>query len=88
MMDRLQEYSPELISGVNGLLGSGENYIGDCIPLIGVEFINMLGDTLHSVIISRGPRKRQTEEKHPTEDISGDGILYRDSEILIMNQLQ
>jgi hypothetical protein len=48
-------------------LGSGENYIGDCIPLIGVEFINNLGDTLHSVVISRGPRKRQTEEKHPTK---------------------
>jgi hypothetical protein len=39
--------------------GSGENYIGDCIPLIGVEFINRIGDTLHSVIISRGPRNRQ-----------------------------
>jgi hypothetical protein len=24
-------------------LGSGENYIGDCIPLIGVEFTNFLG---------------------------------------------
>jgi len=46
-------------------LGSGENYIGDCIPLIGVEFINALNDTLHSVIISRGPRNRQAEERHP-----------------------
>ncbi|MGD8307258.1 MAG: hypothetical protein PVF17_11435, partial [Ignavibacteria bacterium] len=46
-------------------LGSGENYIGDCIPLIGVEFINDLQDTLHSVIISRGPRNRQSEERHP-----------------------
>src|SRR5690606_11921236 len=27
-------------------LGSGENYIGDCIPLIGAEFFNDLGDTL------------------------------------------
>ncbi|MBX2977236.1 MAG: hypothetical protein KF721_13995, partial [Ignavibacteriaceae bacterium] len=45
--------------------GSGENYIGDCIPLIGVEFINRRGDTLHSVIISRGPRNRQAEERHP-----------------------
>jgi hypothetical protein len=45
--------------------GSGENYIGDCIPLIGVEFINRMGDTLHSVIISRGPRNRQAEERHP-----------------------
>ncbi len=46
-------------------LGSGENYIGDLIPLIGVEFINFLGDTLHSVIISRGPRNRQSEERSP-----------------------
>ena len=45
--------------------GSGENYIGDCIPIIGVEFVNTLGDTLHSVVISRGPRNRQTDEKHP-----------------------
>lgn len=45
--------------------GSGENYIGDCIPLIGVEFTNDLGETLHSVIISRGPRSHQAEERHP-----------------------
>ena len=45
--------------------GSGENYIGDCIPLIGVEFINKSGDTLNSVTISRGPRKGQGNEKHP-----------------------
>lgn len=49
-------------------LGSGENYIGDCIPLIGVEFINMLGDTLHSVIISRGPRSHQSEERNPIDN--------------------
>lgn len=49
-------------------LGSGENYIGDCIPLIGVEFINKRGDTLHSVIISRGPRKGQSDERHPSKN--------------------
>lgn len=49
-------------------LGSGENYIGDCIPLIGVEFINKQGDTLNSVIISRGPRKGQSDEKHPSKN--------------------
>lgn len=49
-------------------LGSGENYIGDCIPLIGVEFINSHGDTLHSVIISRGPRRGQSDEKHPSKN--------------------
>ena len=48
-------------------LGSGENYIGDLIPLIGVEFINFLGDTLHSVIISRGPRNKQSEERSPAD---------------------
>jgi hypothetical protein len=46
-------------------LGSGENYIGDCIPLIGVEFTSTVGETLHSVIISRGPRNRQSEERDP-----------------------
>lgn len=49
-------------------LGSGENYIGDCIPLIGVEFINKRGDTLHSVIISRGPRRGQSDERHPSKN--------------------
>lgn len=49
-------------------LGSGENYIGDCIPLIGVEFINDLNDTLNSVTISRGPRRGQFDERHPTEN--------------------
>lgn len=49
-------------------LGSGENYIGDCIPLIGVEFTNTLGDTLHSVIISRGPRRGQFDERHPARN--------------------
>ncbi|MFA6596858.1 MAG: hypothetical protein WCS69_03980 [Ignavibacteriaceae bacterium] len=46
--------------------GSGENYIGDCIPLIGLEFVNLKGDTLHSVTISRGPRNGQGNEKNPT----------------------
>ena len=46
-------------------LGSGENYIGDLIPLIGVEFITTQGDTLHSVTISRGPRTGQGRERHP-----------------------
>lgn len=51
-------------------LGSGENYIGDCIPLIGVEFVNRLNDTIHSVVISRGPRNGQTAiaNGHPTKN--------------------
>jgi hypothetical protein len=67
-------YNDGQIAGVNtGVdirgewpLGSGENYIGDCIPLIGVEFINNLNDTLQSVVISRGPRKGQFDEKSPS----------------------
>jgi len=46
--------------------GSGENYIGDITPMVGIEFVNTQGDTLHSVIISRGPRKGQGNEKDPT----------------------
>lgn len=48
-------------------LGSGENYIGDVTPLIGVEFTNTNGKTLQSVTISRGPRNRQGDERHPTK---------------------
>jgi hypothetical protein len=48
-------------------LGSGENYIGDCIPLIGVEFINDFNDTLQSVAISRGPRRGQADERSPID---------------------
>jgi len=67
-------YNDGQISGINtGIdirgewpLGSGENYIGDCIPLIGVEFINTEDDTLQSVVISRGPRKGQFDEKSPS----------------------
>lgn len=69
-------YNDGQIAGINqGIdirgewpLGSGENYIGDCIPLIGVEFINDLNDTLHSVVISRGPRAGQFDERHPTNN--------------------
>jgi hypothetical protein len=68
-------YNDGQIAGINtGIdirgewpLGSGENYIGDCIPLIGVEFINNLSDTLQSVVISRGPRKGQFDEKSPVD---------------------
>ncbi len=50
----------------------GNDYIGDMIPMIGVELpikdYNNDGkaDTIHSVIISRGPRKGQAAEKDPT----------------------
>lgn len=74
-------------------LGSGENYIGDCIPLIGVEFINKQNDTLHSVIISRGPRKGQSDERHPTkpQQFWGwnpiPGFLNRNAETVAMSHL-
>jgi hypothetical protein len=68
-------YNDGQIAGINtGIdirgewpLGTGENYIGDCVPLIGVEFINELNDTLQSVVISRGPRRGQFEEKSPID---------------------
>ncbi|GIK21868.1 MAG: hypothetical protein OZ915_09315 [Ignavibacteriales bacterium] len=73
-------------------LGSGENYIGDCIPLIGVEFINTLGDTLHSVIISRGPRKGQSDERHPSRNYFWGwnpipGFVNRNAETVAMSHL-
>ena len=70
-------YNDGQISGFN--LGvdvrgkwKGNNYIGDMIPMIGVELPikdytnDGKADTIHSVIISRGPRKGQANEKDPT----------------------
>lgn len=73
-------------------LGSGENYIGDCIPLIGVEFLNAARETLHSVVISRGPRNRQSEERDPvTRQFRGwnptPGFLNPNSRFLAMSHL-
>jgi hypothetical protein len=48
-------------------LGSGFNYIGDLIPMIGVEFVNSQDSTKHSVCISRGPRNGQSNEHHPSK---------------------
>jgi hypothetical protein len=48
-------------------LGSGFYYIGDLTPLIGVEFLNNQGLTKHSVEISRGPRKGQSNKKSPVD---------------------
>lgn len=45
-------------------LGSGYNYIGDLIPMIGVEFQNAQNNVLHSVSISRGPRNNQLNERN------------------------
>jgi hypothetical protein len=48
-------------------VGSGYNYIGDMTPMIGIEIVNSLGDTVHPVIISRGPRYGQSLEKDPLD---------------------
>ena len=45
--------------------GSGQFYIGDMSFLVGVEFVNSIGDTVHSVIIPRGPRNGQSAEHSP-----------------------
>jgi hypothetical protein len=68
-------YNDGQIAGINtGIdirgewpLGTGENYIGDCVPLIGVEFVNELNNTLQSVVISRGPRRGQFDERSPID---------------------
>ncbi|MDP3148949.1 MAG: T9SS type A sorting domain-containing protein [Ignavibacteria bacterium] len=73
----LSFYNDGQISGFNqgvDIRGKwkGNDYIGDMIPMIGVELpikdYNNDGkaDTIHSVIISRGPRKGQGNEKDPT----------------------
>lgn len=46
--------------------GTGENYIGDCVPLIGVEFTDIMNRVAHSVAISHGPRNGQgSSNTHP-----------------------
>lgn len=61
-------YNPEVTIRGNW---KGNDYIGDITPLIGVELpikdYNNDGkvDSIHSVIISRGPRKGQAVEKDP-----------------------
>jgi hypothetical protein len=37
-------------------IGTGNYYVGDVSPLVGVEFVHPSGDTLHSVVTSDGPR--------------------------------
>ncbi|MDP2303817.1 MAG: T9SS type A sorting domain-containing protein [Ignavibacteria bacterium] len=45
--------------------GSGQYYVADMSFLVGVEFVNSIGDTVHSVIIPRGPRNGQNDERDP-----------------------
>lgn len=44
---------------------SGQYYIGDMSFLIGLELVNTLGDTIHPVIIHRGPRRGTSDERNP-----------------------
>ncbi|MBU1638119.1 hypothetical protein KKC97_10690 [bacterium] len=37
-------------------IGTGNEYVGDVSPLVGVEFVHPSGDTLRSVITTDGPR--------------------------------
>ncbi len=37
-------------------IGTGNYYVGDVLPLVGVEFVHPVGDTLRSVVNSFGPR--------------------------------
>ncbi|MBI3189920.1 MAG: T9SS type A sorting domain-containing protein [Ignavibacteriales bacterium] len=70
---RISVYNDGQIAGFNNgvdvrgewPIGSGQTYIGDAIPMIGLEFVDARGETLHPVIISRGPRNNQSNEKHP-----------------------
>ncbi len=43
--------------------GSKNYYIGDVTPMVGVEIVNQYNDSLHPVVISRGPRTAQAEER-------------------------
>ena len=61
--------------------------------LIGVEFINRLGDTLHSVVISRGPRRGQFDERHPSKNYFWGwnpipGFLNPNAETVAMSHLE
>ena len=58
---RCQFYNYGLLGNIDELSfewpnGTGNEYIGDFSPLLGVEFVHPSGDTLHSVITSDGPR--------------------------------
>ncbi|MBU0507352.1 hypothetical protein KKH27_00755 [bacterium] len=37
-------------------IGTGNEYVGDVSPLVGIEFVHPSGDTLRSVLTSDGPR--------------------------------
>lgn len=54
-------YNFGLVADVNEISGewpkgTGNYYIGDVTPLVGVQFVNALGDTVHSVATCDGPR--------------------------------
>ena len=61
----------KLVNGDNETLPTLYGYNGygwnDSLALEGVEFITDLNDTLQSVVISRGPRKGQADERSPVD---------------------
>ncbi len=54
-------YNFGLVANLNEIsgewpIGTGNYYIGDVTPVVGVEYVNALGDTVHSVVTCDGPR--------------------------------
>lgn len=55
-------YNYGLVANVNEQscewpLGTGDEYVGDVTPLVGIEFVHPNGDTLHSIITCSSPRQ-------------------------------
>ncbi len=55
-------YNYGLVGNVNEIscewpLGTGDEYVGDVTPIVGLEFVHPNGDTLHSVITCSSPRQ-------------------------------
>lgn len=55
-------YNYGLVGNVNEIscewpIGTGNEYVGDVTPLVGIEFVHPNGDTLHSIITCSSPRQ-------------------------------
>jgi len=53
------------VGGDSGIwpIGTGNEYIGDVSPLVGVEFVHPSGDTIRTVVTSKGPRGAYDQNK-------------------------
>ncbi len=63
-------YNYGLVANVNEQscewpLGTGDEYVGDVTPLVGIEFVHPNGDTLHSIITCSSPRMRAPSRRRP-----------------------